>query len=90
VPKLRCVVKCLRAAIYWPSGLQVGAFNRRKVSRVIARAPEPSAFITQILSAPPRSEVKAISRPSGEKRGCMSKASPDVIRVGRPPAIGMV
>ena len=83
-------MKCLRAAIYWPSGLQVGAFSSRNVSRVIARAPEPSAFITQILSPPPRSEVKAISRPSGEKRGCMSKARPEVIRVGVPPAIGIV
>jgi len=45
-------------------------FKRVKVSVVIARGEAPSAPITQILSPPPRSEVKAIWRPSGEKRGC--------------------
>ena len=44
----------------------------------------------QMLSPPPRSEVKAMRLPSGEKRGCTSQARPSAIRVGVPPAIGMM
>ena len=60
------------------------------VSLVSCRLPEPSVFMIQILSPPPRSEVKAICRPSGEKRGCTSNGRPLAIRVARPPAIGIV
>jgi hypothetical protein len=48
----------------------------------------PSAFISQMFSIPPRSVVKAIVRPSGEKRGCESNAGPRVIGRAAPPAIG--
>jgi hypothetical protein len=55
-----------------PSGLQVAWLSSRKSSLVSWRLSEPSAFMIQILSPPPRSDVKAIRRPSGEKRGCCS------------------
>ena len=43
----------------------------------------------QILSPPPRSLVKAIFEPSGEKRGWMSQARPLVIALAVPPSIGI-
>ncbi len=84
------MVKCFRAAIYWPSGDQVGPFSSSKFSRVIWRRFWPLASITQMLSPPPRSEVKAICRPSGEKRGWLSNGRPSAMRVARPPVIGRV
>ena len=44
----------------------------------------------QMLSPPPRSEVNAMRAPSGEKRGSCSHAIPSAIRVGVPPATGIV
>ena len=73
-----------------PSRLQLGWLSRRKSSVVTCRLSDPSQFIIQMLSPPPRSDVKAIRRPSGEKRGCTSHASPSAIRVGAPPSIGIV
>jgi hypothetical protein len=90
VPSERPVVKCFLAAMKRPSLLQVGWLSRRKSSLVTWRLSLPSAFMIQILSPPPRSEVKAMRRPSGEKRGCTSQARPSAIRVGVPPEIGMV
>ena len=72
VPSERWVVKCFLATMYWPSGLQLGWFIRRKLSWVSWRLSLPSRFMIQMLSPPPRSEVKAIRLPSGEKRGWVS------------------
>lgn len=73
-----------------PVGDQLGWFSRRKSSFVTCRLSLPSAFITQILSPPPRSEVKAMRLPSGEKRGWTSHERPSLMRVGVPPVMGMV
>ena len=54
-PSERVPVKCLRAAMYWPSGDQVGVYSMRKSSFVTALASLPSAFITHTLSPPPAS-----------------------------------
>ena len=74
--------------MYWPSGVQYGLLSRRKSSFDTWVAPLPSAFMRQRLLPPPRSEVKAISLPSGEKRGWMSQAGPLVRRLAWPPAAG--
>jgi hypothetical protein len=42
------------------------------------------------LSVPPRSVVNAMLLPSGDQRGWMSYAMPDVSRFARPPAFGRV
>ena len=89
VPSERPVVKCFLAAMNRPSGLHEGWLRSRKSSFETWRLSEPSAFMIQILSPPPRSEVKAMRRPSGEKRGCTSQARPSAMRVGAPPPIGM-
>ena len=89
---LRREVKCLRPTMYSPSGDHAGALSRRKSSLVIGLASpvaRPSAKgRTQMLSPPPRSLVKASHLPSGEKRGCMSQAIPEVSATASPPAIG--
>ena len=69
VPRLRPVVKCFLATRNRPSGLQLGWLRRRNFSVVTCRLSEPSRFMIQMLSPPPRSDVNAIRRPSGEKRG---------------------
>ncbi len=58
-------MKCLRATMYSPSGVQVGLLSRRKVSLVTARGFVPSRSMTQTLSPPPWSLVKAIHLPFG-------------------------
>ncbi len=73
----------------WPSGDQSGWFNRRKSSSLTWVGFDPSRFITQMLSPPPRSEVKAIWRPSGEYFGCMSQATPRAMTRASPPVIGI-
>ena len=75
------MVKCFRAARYSPSADHVALFSRRKLSLVTCRLSDPSAFMIQILSPPPRSDVKAIFDPSGEKRGCISHGRPLAIFV---------
>ena len=45
--------------------------------------------MTHRLSPPPRSEVKAMERPSGEYLGCMSQATPEAMARASPPVIGM-
>ena len=68
-------VKCLRAAMYSPSGRQAGLLTRRKSSFVTC-----AAFVAVARPSPRRcrrrraSLVKAIRLPSGEKRGCISHA----------------
>jgi hypothetical protein len=44
--------------------------------------------MTQTLSPPPSSEVNAISRPSGEKRGCICQATPLATARASPPSAG--
>jgi hypothetical protein len=46
--------------------------------------------MSQTLSIPPRSLVKAIVRPSSEYRECVSNAGPVLIGVAPPPVIGSV
>jgi hypothetical protein len=46
------------------------------------RGVPPSALTTQMPRLPPRSETKAICRPSGENAGLSSNAVPAVIGVG--------
>ena len=46
--------------------------------------------MVQMLSPPPRSLVKAMREPSGEKRGWNSHAMPDAMAVAFPPLTGMV
>src|SRR5690606_117163 len=79
-------VKCLRATMYSPSGVQVGLLSRRKLSSVTWRASLPSAAIVQMLLPPLRSEVKAMRLPSGDQRGWVAQVRPEVVRVGGPPA----
>ncbi|MDT4866448.1 hypothetical protein D3C73_665130 [compost metagenome] len=88
-PSEREEVKCLRPTMNWPSGVQAGEFSRRKVSLDTWRGFEPSRSMIHRLSPPPRSEVKAMERPSGEKRGCMSQATPEAMARASPPAIGI-
>jgi hypothetical protein len=83
-------VKCFRATMYSESGVQAGPFRRRKLSFVTACGFEPSRSMTQMLSPPERSLVKAIQRPSGEKRGCMFHVIPSVSCVAVPPSKGIV
>jgi len=73
-----------------PSGVQVGLLSSRKSSLVTAFASPPVAGTTQMLSPPPRSDVKATHLPSGENVGCMSHAMPEVSDDAVPPAIGIV
>ena len=88
-PSERVEVKCLRATMYCPSGVQVGLLSRRKSSSVTWRASPPFAATVQMLLAPFRSEVNAMRRPSGDQRGCTSQARPEVMRVAAPPVTGM-
>ena len=61
-----------------------------RVSREICFAFFPSRSIVQMFVAPLRSLAKAISLPSGLKRGYMSNAGPVVMRVAVPPSSGIV
>ena len=53
-------------------GRQLGWFSSRKSSFVSCFLFEPSAFMIQTLSPPPRSDTKAMRVPSGDQRGCCS------------------
>ena len=80
---------------YCPSAVQLGetmSCGRSRVgpSFVTARGSLPSAFAIQRFSTPVRSLRKAISLPSGENTGWLSKEMPPMIRVAVPPAIGRV
>ncbi|MNT12073.1 hypothetical protein D3C86_1522750 [compost metagenome] len=88
-PSERDEVKCLRPTMNWPSGDQSGWVSRRKVSFDTCLAFDPSRSMTHRLSPPPRSEVKAMERPSGENLGCMSQATPEAMARASPPLIGM-
>ena len=88
-PSERREVKCLRATMYSPSGVQVGLLSRRKLSSVTWRASLPSAAMVQMLLPPLRSEVKAMRLPSGDQRGWISQARPLLMRVAAPPETGM-
>ena len=46
--------------------------------------------MTHTFWPPLRSDVKTMREPSGEKRGCASKAMPEVSWVASPPVIGTV
>ena len=71
----------------WPVGAQAGLFTHHFFSLDTCFGFLPSASITQMLNRPSRSLVKAISLPSGLKRGCMSKAGPVVSRVAGAAAV---
>jgi hypothetical protein len=62
---LRVETKPFFARIQAPSGLQYGLWTRFVFSSLTAFASEPSAFMTQRFSAPPRSVMKAMRLPSG-------------------------
>ncbi|WP_235562796.1 hypothetical protein [Brevundimonas sp. Root1423] len=79
----------MRPTTNWPSGVHSGWFTSRKVSFDTCVGLEPSASMIQMLSPPPRSEVKAMWRPSGDHFGCISQATPDAMARASPPATGI-
>jgi hypothetical protein len=62
--------------MYRPSGVHTGLFTCRSRSRVTWRRFCRPTSIVQRFSSPSRSLVKAMRRPSGLKRGCVSYAVP--------------
>lgn len=76
--------------MYWPSADHAGIETRTLLSVNTARGFEPSAFMTQRLFCPRRSETNAISFPSGEIRGWVLMAIPLdwVSATASPPAAG--
>jgi hypothetical protein len=74
-----------------PSGVHAGSSAVALRSVNTARGFDPSAFITQRLYCPRRSEMNAIVLPSGEMRGWKLSATPLfwVRTVASPPAAGI-
>ena len=80
-----------RTTMYWPSGVHTGSIARMLMFVNTARGSVPSAFMIQRLFWPSRSEMNAISEPSGEKTGWMLSASPEfcVMLAASPPPAGI-
>ena len=76
------------ATTYWPSGVHVGEMTAFCDSFESFFGSLPSIFAIHRLSLPLRSLTNAMRVPSGETRGCASYASPSVMRVAVPPAMG--
>ena len=78
--------------MYSPSGVHTGSMARMSMSVKTAWGSDPSAPMIQRLFWPSRSDMNAISDPSGEKTGWMFSARPEfwVRLVASPPAAGIL
>jgi hypothetical protein len=76
--------------MYLPSGVHSGLWYVFVLPRVICAVSFLSSDMVQRFQPPSRSETKTTFLPSGEKRGCPSKAMPRVSGTAFPPPIGIV